>query len=666
MASPGQMSAAGSSPVSGLGQALGSPSAAVPASAVEGPHEGAVDWLVLAAVWLACAAYMAACLKRGWVPHDGGALGQMAERVLQGQVPHRDFGEFYTGGLTYLNALAFRLWGINCFSLRIPLFLFFLGWIPAIYFIGRRFVGPLAAGTITLLAEAWSVPNYPEAMPSWYNLFFTTWGTLALLRYGETEKRRWLWIGGLCGGLSFLVKITGLYFIAAALLFLVLHEQCLSGGEYTQSGLRAPAEARSTYLPRRRKRGWGYRVFVLVCLLAFVSAVARLVGEAPVAHRVFYFILPSACLAGLLAWSEWQMPLAQGAARFRRLMGIASPFVGGALAPVGVFLCWYARVGAMQAWFEGTFVLPAARFRWTVFSLPPPRTALALAPMAAVLLFAYFKKELFGRFTGPAVIAGLGTLLVLARWWKRAYVLLGVSPPTLVPLAGLALILLAGRAGGLRGEKQQRTFLIVSVAAVCSLIQFPLGLPTYFCYVAPLVLLACVALASVAGQFDRMSVGALFAFYLAFAVWLHTPGYFTVMGGAPGRPASLRALNLPRAGGIEIDAAEAAEYEGLAGLIRAHARGNYIYAGPGSPEVYFLTGFRNPTESLLDFLDRDFEDGPERARRILGDLDAHSVSVVALRVDSEYAGPIPPQLRAGLESRFPRSALMGGFEVRWK
>ena len=33
----------------------------------------------------------------------------------------------------------------------------------------------------TVLAVFWSVPNYPAAMPSWYNLYLATGGTLALM-----------------------------------------------------------------------------------------------------------------------------------------------------------------------------------------------------------------------------------------------------------------------------------------------------------------------------------------------------------------------------------------------------------------------------------------------------------------------------------------------------
>src|SRR5262245_15573492 len=95
--------------------------------------------LALLLVWLVSAAYMAANLERGWVPHDDGALGQAAERILQGEMPHRDFEDAYTGGLGYLHAFTFRIFGINLAHLRYPLFFLFLLWVPAVFFIARFF-----------------------------------------------------------------------------------------------------------------------------------------------------------------------------------------------------------------------------------------------------------------------------------------------------------------------------------------------------------------------------------------------------------------------------------------------------------------------------------------------------------------------------------------------
>ena len=179
-----------------------------------GRTASSADWrLVLSGLLLVSGCYVWSHLG-GWIPFDDGALAQSAERLLQGQLPHRDFDEVYTGGLTWLNAGAFRLLGTNLLSLRLVLFAVFLCWVPVVFYIASRFVRPVAAAGVVLLGVVWSLPNYSAAMPSWYNLFLATFGVAALFRHLEDGRRRWLMLSGVAGGLSVLVKIVGLYDIA--------------------------------------------------------------------------------------------------------------------------------------------------------------------------------------------------------------------------------------------------------------------------------------------------------------------------------------------------------------------------------------------------------------------------------------------------------------------
>src|SRR5258705_9690069 len=105
--------------------------------------------LVLLVVWAVSIAYMATHLKRGWVPHDEGTFGLSAERVLNGELPHRDFDD-YTGGLTFVHSLAFRELGIDSASMRIVLFVFFVFWVPAVFYVASCFCSAYSAGALTL------------------------------------------------------------------------------------------------------------------------------------------------------------------------------------------------------------------------------------------------------------------------------------------------------------------------------------------------------------------------------------------------------------------------------------------------------------------------------------------------------------------------------------
>ena len=183
---------------------------------------------ILRMVWILSALYVGTFIDRGWIPHDEGSLAHSAERVRAGELPHRDFDEIYTGGLSFLYAATFNLLGVNLLSIRYVFFAFFLLFIPATYAVALRFASSSIAAAITALVVVWSVPNYFAGVPSWYNLFFAVLGTLALIRHVETHQGGWLFIAGLCGGLSCLVKVTGVYYILAVCLFLTLRERFLS------------------------------------------------------------------------------------------------------------------------------------------------------------------------------------------------------------------------------------------------------------------------------------------------------------------------------------------------------------------------------------------------------------------------------------------------------
>src|SRR5260370_6968883 len=125
--------------------------------------------LVLCLVSVIAGTYVGVRVNQSWIAVDDGILAQSALRVLQGQLPHSDFVEIYTGGLSFIHAAAFRVFGVNLLALRICVFLFFLTWVPAVYYVALRFTPPLTAAMVALLAIAWTFPNYMSPIPSWYN-----------------------------------------------------------------------------------------------------------------------------------------------------------------------------------------------------------------------------------------------------------------------------------------------------------------------------------------------------------------------------------------------------------------------------------------------------------------------------------------------------------------
>ncbi|MEE8526160.1 MAG: glycosyltransferase family 39 protein [Thermoanaerobaculia bacterium] len=633
--------------------------------------------------WMVAVGYLALRADRGWIPHDEGSLAQTAERVLQGELPHRDFDDPYTGGLAFLHALALRLFGLRLTSLRWMLLIFAAALVPALYAVARRATGPLVAGAVTWTAIAWSLPLYFAGLSSWYNLFFATFGTLALLRHLDSGRRGWLFAAGICGGLSILIKSIGLYYVAAALLFLVYREQSL--GTENES-------------PRSDK---GYRVVVAASLIVFCTLVAALVDRSPGAMSVLHFLVPVVALCGVLLWNESRRQRERSELRWRRLLWLTAPFAAGVALPILIFLVPYVRSGSVGELLFGVFVLPQKRFQFTAMSLPPPATLVTALPVAAVFSIPFFVRRIPERLW-TAVLAA-GALLVLA-FGDHELIHRGVwtSVRPLVPLAVLAgcvVLVLGGRgfpgrttsrgaqslipgcgveegregapspvAGEGRGRPAQGEglFLLLAMASLLSLVQIPDAFALYFGYAAPIAILALLFVASAQPRAPRRLHLVVLSFYLAFAVtWLH--GSLPEAMGTRYWPVRLDTRLDVERGGLRMPERMAGVYRRMVEEVQAHsADGAFIYATPDCPEVYFLTGRRNPTRTIFDFFEDDFDDPAARSRRLLAMLENQDVEVVVLKNDTQFSGAVPEILAGAIAIRYPGRAEIYPYTIHWR
>ena len=598
-------------------------------------------WLVvLLAVWAGSGVYVGTRLTRGWVPHDEGTLGQSADRVASGQLPHRDYDEIYTGGLAYVDALAFRAFGENLASPRIVLFLVFLLWVPAVFYLASRFLGPWGSGGVTLLAVSWSLPNYAAAMPSWFNLFFATFGAAALMRFAETDRKKWLFAAGFSAGLSCLVKIIGIYFIAGSLLALVAFEQRGETGE---------------------GQGRAFSALVTVALACFVAVLWMLVRHGAGASEVVAFVLPGGLLAAYLVWVEWSVPRGRLVERLRRLSDLAGPLLAGVAVPIVIFALPYALSGALPDLWRGLFVTPTRRFAFATTELPGLRTLTAVLVPAAILVLPPFLGKRVQWWVGGIALVLLPYLLWqghTARGYRETWLSMRWLIPTAVAL-GVALLI--ARRGKIPEARRGQVLILMAVAATCGLVQFPYSSPIYFLYAAPLGALATAAVVTALPGAPGLPAAATLAFYVLFAVrWIH-PGFIYDMGLHYSRDLQTVSLAVDR-GGLLVSAEDASVYSRLVATVRSQARGPWVYATPDCPEVPYLTGLRNPTRTLFDF----FDDPEGRTARILSTLDRDSVHVAVINLKPGFSGPPPADLEAGLVQRFPNRITIGHFDVRWR
>ncbi len=602
---------------------------------------------VLTAVLAIAGVYVGLHLGSGWVPADDGTLAQNALRVMQGQLPHRDFTEIYTGGLSLIHALAFRAFGVSLMSLRICAFLFFLAWIPAVYYVAQRFTSAIAAGLITLLAVAWSYPNYPAAMPSWYNLFFATFGAAALLRYLDVRKARWLFFAGLCGGVSILIKVIGAYYIAGVLLFLAFLEQ----SEGQSDELRDPEAVQTG------KAEISYRVFSTSALLLFMATVIYVFRARLGTGEIYHFLMPAGVLVALILAGERSVRQAATGERFGRMLRLALPFVCGLISPVTAFLVPYARSGAVGKFFSGVTSSAISRSVGLGVMRPVPiEKAIFALVLVGLIAAAMYRREFQSTLVSAAV--GLGLAVMLVKSTTTSGIVSGVwySVATLTPLVvllGAAFLLAAGKGSATTKLQKQRMMVLLSLAAMCGLVQYPFSAPIYLCYALPLTLLAAVAIVSTAKkQAGTYVLAAVAGFYLLFGVLMLVPDYVYELTHKVGR---MDELHLERAGGVRIE--YAADFAGLAHLLQEHSPNGLMYAGNDCPELYFLSGLKNVTR----------DDGGAPVQEVLKALQSDDLKLVVINEAPFFpSAKMNPEVRAEVERRFPESRLVGIFHVYWR
>jgi hypothetical protein len=602
------------------------------------------------------------------VPHDMGTIGHAAERVLQGQLPHGDFDDPYTGLLSMMNAAAFHLFGVSATATRLLLLLSSLAGFTVVYLLCRHAMPPWAAGLVSTTAFLAGVPNYYCSMPTWYNLFCGAAALAALLRFAATDRLRWIAVAGACTGLSFLFKSVGLYFAAAAALFVIFHEQ-------RRAEISAPA----------KPGGRGGCAFLTIAgLWGYVAAVVMLLWAHPGVPELVTHLAPVVVLVAYLSWNEYQLRFQESRERFVRLLRHGALFAGGFAAIVGCFLVPYALAGKVGFWIRGVFIQPLTRLEDELMGLPlagEPLFSGSLLVIAFAVTVAVARK---GRETAraAAVFAGALALVILAACGFPEVYRAVWGAARLTPLAaafGLCLALWSERRAVARKRREAAfdqalfvpAFLFVAAASAFSLVQFPLSHGIYFLYVAPLVILAgahvLFALLPRARAATAIYSGSVLAFV---ALWI-LPGHFMAFGQEYYPAEWTTRINGERCP-IECDAASANQYTELIQSVKRHSgRGENILALPDSPDVYFFTNRRNPTRTFFDIFDADYAT-PRRDRRLLDVIEKNRVNVIVLRNHIEFSPEgVSEALYLELKKRFPHYEIITGgaypkFMVRWR
>lgn len=252
--------------------------------------------------------------------------------------------------------------------------------------------------------------------------------------------------------------------------------------------------------------------------------------------------------------------------------------------------------------------------------------------------------------------------LVLARH-QPVYLAILLSTAVLLPLVVVAAVVAC------RGSRDGfEVFGVAAAASLFALVQFPLAHPIYSAYLMPLVVLLVLYVAVTGHRSGREQPWrALLVAGIAYAVL-----GAAVLGPAsdvlsrerfvPASERSTAILGLPRAAGLAVTQDEKEVYEAVVADIEAHsAPGDPIWAGPESPQIYFLAARRNPTRTFHEVLG-----GPEGGDAgLLATLDEEKVAVIVVNSNPQYT-PLSPALAAELRARFPHAIDRDWFVVRWR
>lgn len=582
-------------------------------------------------------------LARGWVPFDEGTIAQAAERVLSGALPHRDFTDPYTGGLAFWHSLAMRVFGVTLMAPRFALFIAFVLWLPAVWWLARRYCGLRSAVVLTVIAAWWSLPIYPAAMPTWYLLFFGTWIVVALERWQASKPDghvRWLVLVGVLCGAAVLVKQTGLYLVAASLLGVLY---CDQEDVRAQAGEGMPA------------RGTDPVVLILLAVLGML--VFKLTWGRIGSGEMLNEILPLDGLLAIAMLREWRLT-GQRAKRWRVLFRYVGIVVVAMAAPVAVFLVPYALSGSLGALYADTIGEGVRRISALHVAMRPALTlVVAVWPVYALLAF---EALMPGRRAVRALALAIGVALVWSSFRSMAgYQRLWFFGTSLLPL-GIGAVLVAGyRAWRAHWSIDPVLLVLAGVTAFQALNQFPYAQPNYFAYVAPLAILTAFAAAAHFKSLSRgntaMLILAAFSGVVLRLGSVHSVGYYPKWWDYSHRLAVTR-------GGLLVTEYDSARYTHLLDLVARHRANGTVYAGPELPEVYFLSGQESPGRDSYSLFPAPVRDSAEVSRL----FNLKAASVIVIKTHPMFNPPIPADVYQWLAIRYPRSETIDTLEVRWR
>lgn len=582
--------------------------------------------------------HIAPFVFHGFLPQDDGYHAQIAQRILWGETPHVDFYDHYIGGLGFLNALGMKLFGESLSSVRLTQFLIFALSFPVIYWLALQFCSIEVAFSLTLLSAVWTLPNFPIPSANWYSLPLWLMGTAALINFFSSRKKKWLFFAGLLAGLGLLIKSTMLFFAIGATLSIFYYEQ-----ENCQRNSSAP-KLNSFFL---MKLGFA---------LTIVSMVGTLVSRTGSFSEVIYFVIPIFMICAPLLVSEWRCScgLTQ---RLPKLVGMCSLFWTGFLIPIINYVLFFASQGHLKELYNDVFTSTSRHLQFASRALPREAPWFLVAILIVVFIAMRFSKRIPDKTHLAYGICVAMVAILFASTYGTVYKAVWATLQAFVPATTLLLCgVLVKQDSVIDSGKRVKLFTIVAIMQFASLVQVPWAIPIYLLAMIPFLFLAMAAAFSSLFLSDKEMIPTIAVLIIWGVVWVNK-GNFWLHGYHFQKSPFNTTLAIERAG-LVVSSAQKRHYDLLIPFILKHAKDHpYILAFPDSPEVYFLSGKKNPTKLLFDFLDE-----PKTVAEIQNLIGLKSINLVILRLDPEFSvNYVSPKVMDYLSQRFPKKLQIGSY-----
>jgi hypothetical protein len=453
------------------------------------------------------------------------------------------------------------------------------------------------------------------------------------IRHIETQQWRYVIIAGLAAGTAIAIKQTGVYLFIALVLTILF-----DGGRI---GTFAP--------PPTLERFGRWASAVVTVTFACLILGPRMLGA-----EGLYLLAPALACAVALVFTERTSHSAGG----QSPLGLVAVAAVAAALPLACVLIPYLTQDRLSEFVYGAVLLPRKRLAFARQSLLSAIMSLALSGPLLWLAFVEFRTRKTQRSVALTLLTWTAAVVLPlhALWSMKSYQAIWHFARTagaLLPIA-IAWQLVSARISDPR--RRAVLFMAAAILAWTSFNQFPYAGPIYFCYSAPLVLIAAVATINAEPTIRRDAMRPWAVLLLMFGVLSLNRGYLDRLGGEHLPVRFDTPLALPNAH-LKVSSEDAGVYTAVLSAIAEHLQNGQLIAGPDCPEVYFLAGLTNPSGRLYDVFSGNTSN----------DADAWlKARVVVVNHDPPFAPVLSQGVLTVLRRVFSHGEQHGSFEIRWR